>query len=63
MAAEAVAHSWLVDVALYLCRIFVGVAVEAELVGNGRDQLHPRDVFIDPHLVTAQASHLDCGVN
>ena len=63
VAAEAVAYGRLVHMSFDLRCVFFGVAIEAKLIRNGRDQLHPGHIFVDPYLVATQASHLDRGVN
>ena len=63
MTTQTITHCRFVNVPFDLCGIFVGMAVETQLVRNGRDQLYPGHIFADPYLVAAQASHLDGAVH
>ena len=42
--------------------IFIGVTTEAERLRRRSDELDASDVFIDPYLMAAQASHRDRGM-
>ncbi len=63
MALDAVAHRRRMDRSLQRRGIFVRVAAQAERLWSRRGQLDPRDVFVDAHLMTAQTSRGDRGVN
>lgn len=56
MASQAIPNGWPVDVSLDLRGILVAVAVEAKLVRSSRDQQYPRDLFVDPDLMTTQTA-------
>ena len=57
VAFHAVADRRRMNASFDLCRVFIGVAGEAEFVRRGRDQLDVCDVAIHPDLVAAHAAH------
>ena len=63
MTGQAVPYGRLMHMTLNLGRVFVLMARQAELVGNGGVQLHPGYIFRDPHFMAAQASGCDRRMN
>ena len=63
VALDAVANRGRMDRAFERRGILIRVTSDAERLRSGRDQLDARDVFVDPNLVAAQASHGDCGMD
>jgi len=43
--------------------VFVTVTGQAQFVRDCGDQLHPRNIFVDPNFVTTGASHRNGGMN
>lgn len=60
MAGQAVPNRRLVDRALAVGRVLVGMTGDAQLVWGRSDQLYPGYIFVHPDFVTAQASGRDC---
>lgn len=63
VACEAVAHGRRMNRTFDLCRVFIGMAGEAEFVRRGRDQLDTGHVAIHAHFVTAKTTRGDCRMN
>src|SRR5271168_2327685 len=63
VALEAIAYRWRMNGSFESCCIFVGVATQAESLWRRSNQLDPRNVFVDPNFVTAQAASRDGGVD
>lgn len=60
---HAITHCGTVHGALDVGRILIRMAGQAQARRRGRDQLDPRDVFVNANLVTAGAAHRDRRVN
>lgn len=63
VALDAVADRGRMNRAFERRSILICMTRNAERLRSGRDQLDARDVFVDPDLVAAQASHGDCGMD
>ena len=63
VAGQAILDCRRVDATLDLRHVLVGVTGEAEFIRDGRDQLHARDVFVNPDLVAAETAGGHRGVD
>jgi hypothetical protein len=57
VTGKAVANRRRVHRSLYVSRFLIRMTGEAERGWRGGDQLHPRDIFIDPYLVAGRTPH------
>jgi len=63
VASQALANRRLVHVPLDLGGVLVAMAIQADFVGDNRDEFHAGDVPVDPDFMAAQTAYGNCGVD